>query len=124
MNTEDVSRSFEMLAKPERRCLLYYLRENDTAPVETLVDLLVGWRHAHSGEEVGPEDGRRVRIMLDHVHLPHLVDCGVVRYDESEKTVELAALSPYEEDLLDVALDSEQDLHEAVQKQVASSDGD
>jgi DNA-binding transcriptional ArsR family regulator len=99
----DPSRLFRALADPDRRVVLYYLREHESASLETLADLVTGWAEAGPGPDrsVARDD---VRAGLHHVHLPALDAAGLVSYDSDGGRVTCDGLSPTGEAVLDAAL--------------------
>ncbi|WP_436931035.1 DUF7344 domain-containing protein [Halosimplex halobium] len=104
MNNEEItSRLFGALADGDRRIVLYYLREHESASVGTLADLVTGWAEAGPGPDrpVARED---VRVALHHVHLPALDAAGLVEYEPDEERVTLVPLSVDEGAAVDAAL--------------------
>lgn len=82
---------FELLANDDRRDVLRYLSQTAGATsIEDIAATVARWRSNRTEE---------LRIALHHIHLPKLVDEGVVRYDPETGTVERLdpadALSPY-----------------------------
>ncbi|WP_135363947.1 DUF7344 domain-containing protein [Halosimplex halophilum] len=102
-NGGNTSRLFGALADRDRRIVLYYLREHESASVGTLADLVTGWAEAGPGPDrpVARED---VRVALHHVHLPALDAAGLVEYDSDEGRVTLVPLSAGGEAAVDAAL--------------------
>lgn len=97
--------AFEVLADPERRRVLYYLREHDRAPVAELADVVAGWLAAsRSGRAGTPREHETVEIALRHSHLPKLVDAGFVEYDRERDVVEYGPPPAPVESHLDLAL--------------------
>jgi hypothetical protein len=94
---------FGALADPDRRVVLYYLREHESASLETLADLVTGWTEAGPGPDrsVARDD---VRTGLHHVHLPALDAAGLVSYGPDGGRVTCDGLSPVGETVLDAAL--------------------
>lgn len=99
----DVSRLFEALARRDRRVVLYYLREHESASLDVLADLVTGWVEAGPGPDRAV-DHVEVRTALHHVHLPVLDTAGLVEYDPDGGRVVVADLSAGEEATLDAAL--------------------
>ncbi|QLH77394.1 transcriptional regulator [Halosimplex rubrum] len=99
----DASRLFGALADRNRRVVLYYLREHESASLETFADLVTGWTEAGPGPDrsVAHDD---VRIGLHHVHLPALDAAGLLEYDPDGGRVALAELSAAEAAVLDAAM--------------------
>ncbi|MDG5777843.1 transcriptional regulator [Haloarculaceae archaeon H-GB2-1] len=122
MEARAISGTLDVLSKPERRCILYYLREHESASLEKLVDLVTGWLHAMTGDTAGPGDDQRIRTSLHHVHLPVLVDRGILTYDEANGNVELESLSTFTDRILDVTLDAETELPTEIREQVTSAE--
>ncbi|ELZ20245.1 hypothetical protein C475_20767 [Halosimplex carlsbadense 2-9-1] len=97
------SRLFGALADPDRRVVLYYLRERESASLETLADLVTGWTEAGPGPD-RPVTHDDVRVGLHHVHLPTLDAAGLVDYDPDEGRVTFDGLSSAGETVVDAAL--------------------
>jgi len=99
----ETSRLFGALAELDRRIVLYYLREHESASLETLADLVTGWVAAGPGPDrsVTHDD---VRVGLYHVHLPVLEAAGLVDRDPDGERVAFGGLSSAEETVLDAAL--------------------
>lgn len=77
------------LADRRRRRILRYLRDHDEVSESELADVLTGWLAAdRESGRADPDDRERIRTALTHVHLPHLVDAGLVETDD--ETVRLA----------------------------------
>ncbi|WP_136715884.1 DUF7344 domain-containing protein [Halorientalis salina] len=101
----------ETLAKRERRRLLYYLREHDTATQQELVDVLTGWAATDRDRgTVTKDDWVRMQTALHHVHLPRLEHANLVEYDPSIDVVRLLDLPPWVERCLDAAFEGDQNL--------------
>ena len=103
---DSLSECFVALAHPYRRVVLYYLREHEGASLDALAACVTGW--AASGPGTGQTaDAETVRTELHHVHLPTLVDAGLLTYDDEALSARLDALSPTADRLLSVALDAD-----------------
>lgn len=80
----------DLLAREQRRCVLYYLDGTGAATVDDLVE------HVATASGVAETN---VDVALRHTHLPRLADAGVVDYDPDSGRVALAAaadrLRPY-----------------------------
>lgn len=86
---------FELLANDDRRDVLRYLSQTAGATsIEDIAATVARWRSDRTESRT-----EELRIALHHIHLPKLVDEGVVRYDPETRTVERLgpadALSPY-----------------------------
>ncbi|MFB6192146.1 MAG: hypothetical protein ABEI11_02360 [Haloarculaceae archaeon] len=93
---------FESLADGTRRRILWYLLEEQRASREELLDVLLGWDL--SGDAIaGIEDRERLAVELQHVHLPKLVDYGLVTRDDDTGEIRLAALSDAARDVVRLA---------------------
>ncbi|WP_135830388.1 DUF7344 domain-containing protein [Halorussus halobius] len=99
----DADATFEVLADERRRLALHYLRDRGSADVDELATVVSGWTRARraEAETVTPGEREAVRIDLHHVHLPRLVDAGVVDYDRDAGVARLGEPS----DLLVTVLD-------------------
>lgn len=89
----------DVLSAESRRMVVAYLREHDTASVDELTDVVVGWSQAR-GERVAGDTWERTRTLLHHNHLPALDAADLVAYDVDEQTVEIASLSSPTTELL------------------------
>lgn len=107
--SETVGEIFDVLSRPERRLLLYYLRDRETAPVEELTTAVAGWLQArrNPAEVVTPAERDRVLAALHHVHLPRLEAAGLVRRDRESGEVALDEPPQVFEDILSQALAQE-----------------
>lgn len=97
----------ETLSRWHRRRFLYYLREQESATCDELVDLLTGWATVDEDDVAGPTDRRQMAIKLAHVTMPKLQDAGLVRYDPATDVVELTELPDWLEGCLDVTFAAE-----------------
>jgi hypothetical protein len=78
--------TLEILADHDRRAIIDYLRDDadQTATVEELAGHLVS-QTAEKVDERPSSD--RVQTMLHHVHVPKLVDVGLVDYDARNEEI-------------------------------------
>lgn len=105
-NMERTSRLFDALSHRDRRIVLYYLREHETATVDGLVDLVAGWVEAGPGPNE-PVDRTSVRAGLHHVHLPTLDSAGLVEYDADTGSVALVECPPGTDEIVDAAFEAD-----------------
>lgn len=68
--------ALDLLAARPRRALLYRLAADGVVPIEELTTALL--------EVSEDDDRRRAETTLTHVHLPRLVDSGVVSVEDGE----------------------------------------
>lgn len=110
----DLDHVFGVLDHPRRRYLLYALATDGRWTLTELATKLAAWE---TGVDEGTADGAtrdRVYVSLYHVHVPKLVDEGVVRFDEAAETI---VAGPNAEQVLAVlegagaSLDSRQEKH-------------
>lgn len=81
------ARVFDILADPRRRAALGHIRDVPEQVVE-LSDLVTCLAESESdGDEDLAERRRRIMIDFHHNHLPKLVECGVIDYDERHETI-------------------------------------
>ncbi|MDS0476925.1 hypothetical protein [Natrinema sp. 1APR25-10V2] len=85
---------FEVLSHKHRQCLLQYLAHKPAAvPLGDVAEYIA------VREEVTTRDRyERILTGLSHLHLPQLIDAGVITYDDEHKTVQLLVeddLDPY-----------------------------
>lgn len=84
--TLSLDATLELLANHDRRAIISYLRDapRQTATVDELAEHLVERCAAQTGERPGQS---HVRSTLHHIHVPKLVDAGVVDYDARTQEV-------------------------------------
>lgn len=83
LSTDEIHR---LLSNGRRRHVLSFLRTRPGEGVD--FDRLVAAVAERERPDPGPETHRdRIEIDLHHVHLPKLVDAGVVAYDPVDRTV-------------------------------------
>jgi hypothetical protein len=84
--TLSLDATLELLANHDRRAIISYLRDASrrTATVDELAKHLVERCAAQTGERPGRS---HVRSTLHHIHVPKLVDAGVVDYDARTQEV-------------------------------------
>ena len=92
----------EALANYYRRFLLYYLREHGSATRTELTDVLAGWLASVRGVDADRLAHEQTQIALQHVHLPKLLDCGLVEYDADTGVVSLGAYPSWVDECLDL----------------------
>ncbi|MEF8828067.1 MAG: transcriptional regulator [Haloarcula sp.] len=93
LSSERLDALIRALSAEPRRMIYAYLAEHDSAPLEELTDVVVGWSRARGRDT---EDGSwdDTRTALHHRHLPVLDDAGVITYNPDQRTATLASLSP------------------------------
>lgn len=106
-----VDQMFQILSNAQRRFALYYLRDRKRATFEELATVLVGWLTAREDQTAvaTPTNRRTVEVGLHHVHLPELVNYGLVTYDRETGDLELESLSEAVEATLERSLALERD---------------
>lgn len=84
-----------LMSNKYRRRVLYTLRdtEDDTVPIDELIDSMVDEDYLHEEEKDSFE------VQMHHQHLPYLVDNGIIEYDNSGHVRKVADDEVY--DLLD-----------------------
>lgn len=90
MATEDRtewSTIYDSLAHGERRELLRYLKDVQVAQIEDVAQKLL---KQESGSVEEKSDAMRIR--LHHIHLPKLVEAGLLTWDSSQDQVTLTTL--------------------------------
>jgi hypothetical protein len=83
---------YRALASTPRRRLLGYLLGERESTVDELAEMLVGWEAASNGETGTGEEYTRMRIELQHSHLPLLASVGLIAYDSEDGTVRIEPL--------------------------------
>ncbi|WP_424019690.1 winged helix-turn-helix domain-containing protein [Halorientalis pallida] len=97
----------EALSNHTRRFLLYYLREHGDATQAELTDVVTGWLATNAGTDAAPAAHDERRIALQHVHLPKLLECGLVEHDPDTGVVALGDYPGWVDDCLDVTFQVE-----------------
>lgn len=81
---------FEALADPRRRSLLAYLREHGAESPETIACELTEVEINGSGIEPEATDYGRIHEELLSVHIPLLVDAGLIEYTANKELITLS----------------------------------
>jgi hypothetical protein len=106
-----LDRLMEVLAKRERRRLLYYLREHETATKQELIDVLTGWAATDRDRgAVTKDDWVRMQTALHHVHLPRLEHANLVEHDPETGVIRSLDRPPWVERCLDATFEGDQEL--------------
>lgn len=98
-----LTRIFEALSHPTRRCILYHLREQGQAELDELASVVVAWTENIPAEEVSPDSRKRVKVDLQHRHLPNLADNDIIEYDPRSTTARYDHPPNVLGDILDLA---------------------
>ena len=89
MDTPQLNEAFELLSHPYRRLTLSYLTtETESVHVDTLVAEIAAWEGATVGTSRQREPATIERA-LHHVHLPKLVEAGIVASTANGNNVHL-----------------------------------
>ncbi|WP_276300378.1 DUF7344 domain-containing protein [Halorussus lipolyticus] len=81
-----IDTTLELLADHDRRVVIDYLQDGDDRTVT--IDELATYLASRTDEcAADPPSADRVQTMLHHVHVPKLVDTGVVDYDARNEEV-------------------------------------
>lgn len=83
------SERHDLLAKERRRVAVDVLTEAGSMTLEELASEVVDRRHDSTDEDAI----ERARTSLHHVHLPKMVDIGVIDYDPETKRVQAHRIS-------------------------------
>jgi DNA-binding transcriptional ArsR family regulator len=75
------------LSNTQRRRVMLYLQEEDSASKSEIVHHLITWKYDSHPDEVSDKAVKRVRIDLHHKHLPKLEDAGLIEYDRRSEMV-------------------------------------
>lgn len=81
---------FGVLDHPRRRYLLYAMATDDQWTLRELATKLVAWEQDLDEEAVDEDQCDRMYVSLYHVHVPRLVEHGVVGFDEETETISRA----------------------------------
>lgn len=82
---------FDILRNTRRRYAFHYVLSCD-GPVSlgTLADHVAAWENDKAVDEIEAEERQRAYVSLRQSHLPKMDEAGVVSFDPSANTVELA----------------------------------
>jgi hypothetical protein len=83
-----------------------YLLEERESSVDDLAGMLVGWEAASNDEPGTEEEYARMRIELQHSHLPLLASVGVIAYDPANETVRIEPLDDQARALVEASVGS------------------
>ena len=75
------------LSDVRRRYILYYLQDNEQAPLADIAQQVVAWEHECPIDDVSEESIVEFKSMLSHHHLPKLQEADIVEYDARSKMV-------------------------------------
>ncbi|WP_339104380.1 hypothetical protein [Haloterrigena salinisoli] len=81
--------AFLALRERDRRLVLYFLLEHETASLSELADVVTAWNHATDGRVIEPRCRNQRYLRLKQLHVPHLVDADIVIHDEETDRVSL-----------------------------------
>jgi len=76
-----------------RRMVVTYLAQHDSASVEELTDVVVGWSQVRDRPADADESWLQTYSDLYHHHLPVLANAGLIEYDPDTETATLEPLS-------------------------------
>lgn len=92
-NTVELGETFDVLAHPYRRHVLYYLRtHSEEVAIDTLTAML-------ANELAGPSATGRsdstgdIEVALHHTHLPKLADAGLITFAQDKQSIELDGMN-------------------------------
>ena len=81
----------DFLANQRRRYPLYYQTACEYAvPLDELAQQVAVWETETNATEISDDVSECVHSELVHVHLPKLVDSGIVKYDTSSQLIALS----------------------------------
>lgn len=104
LSSERLDTLIRALSAEPRRMVYVYLTEHESAPVEELVDVVVGWSRARD-RSAAACNWTQTHIALHHQHLPALAEAGVINYDSDQGTASIASLSPPATEILSTIAD-------------------
>ena len=85
-----IDEALSALAHPTRRCVLYYLKDEEVADLEELGAAVAGMQTGTPPDEVPGDERDRVAAELAHTHLPKLDEALFIEYDRRSQTVRYA----------------------------------
>lgn len=83
----EVDPVYEALEHSRRRYLCYTLFEGAEWSLTGLATKVAAWESDVPEREVSADDREAVYVSLYHVHVPKLVDVGVIEFDEADETI-------------------------------------
>lgn len=96
-NAADLGETFDLLAHPYRRYVLYYLRTHSgEIAIDALTAALIRERESQSAM-TGGDTSERIEIALRHTHLPKLADSGLIAFVRDERSIELIGTQEYDQ---------------------------
>lgn len=102
-NSSSLTETFELLASPYRRYVLYYLTsEVDRVDIETLAGALTAWDRGQAAPGLSDSEVA-VETALYHTHLPKLAEAGIVRFDRDSGVIELDDTNGHEQFIIEAA---------------------
>jgi len=98
--TGDIDHRFALLDRYERRCIINFLKESETAhvPISDMVGHL-------QDQDPTTSDDKQIEIELHHIHLPKLATLDGVEFDFRSGTVQYSG-DEFIEALLETALET------------------
>ena len=78
---------FTSLAHPRRRYLLYTLKEDTEWTIADIATKIVAWEQDVPTDRVEEDEMMRAYVSLYHVHVPKLVDQGMITFDRDAETI-------------------------------------
>lgn len=81
--------AFLALRERDRRLVLYFLLEHETATLSELADVVTAWRHASDSRVIEPQCRNQQYLQLRQLHVPKLVDADIVTHDEETDRISL-----------------------------------
>jgi len=91
---------YRALSSYHRRCVLSYLLEENETTVDELATVLCGWETTTTGTMQTSTDHSKIYVALVHVHLPKLVDAGLIEYEPNTGSVQINPLHPQVADII------------------------
>lgn len=102
-NRTALTETFDLLADPHRRYVLYYLtREAGVVDLDTLAAAIANW---DKGEPVTGRgnDREAIATSLRHAHLPKLAAAGIITFDATTGAIELDGTNGHDQFIAEAA---------------------
>lgn len=87
-----LTRYLEALAQPRRRYTLYYLYDRNGGNLADLATYVLRCEHERATADISEKERKSIQIELHHNHLQHLVEAGLISYDQRTGDVRLEDL--------------------------------